>query len=175
MGFVYLVRTYGKNISRLKIGQSSRGLKRINDYYTYNPDVELLYLVDCGKDYKQAEESLHEYFEEYRYKDLKGKEFFKDCDEIIDMFKNFNLSSILPGTYKAETDDGIKELLKGEHSKSVVEFFDIYFQLKTQRGRARYYRSYLEGHLGWKNVCEKITNLIPYKIYKLSKRWNLFL
>jgi hypothetical protein len=80
---LYLV----KSGDYLKIGYTDNVYKRIRQYNTYNPDIEVL-SIRFGNE--EDEKKLHELLSEYNYK----LEWFHYNNEVIDTFINYQCDSI---------------------------------------------------------------------------------
>lgn len=84
---IYLIRTKYEKVSLLKIGytKDSRKKERYYQYKMHNPLFEVLYEIPNGTE--DDEKLLQIYFSEFQYKEY-GKEWFHECQEIIDYFES---------------------------------------------------------------------------------------
>ena len=87
---LYLLRSFGRNKSILKVGYASDIDRRFNNYITYAPYTEL---INTKEGDFTDETMLHIYLHYLGFGKL-GNEWYKDCQEVIDVF-NSDLNDVL--------------------------------------------------------------------------------
>lgn len=87
---LYLLRSFGRNKSILKVGYASDIDRRLNNYITYAPYTEL---INTKEGDFTDETMLHIYLHYLGFGKL-GNEWYRDCQEVIDVF-NSDLNDVL--------------------------------------------------------------------------------
>ena len=76
----------------IKIGQSGNIARRMEQYQTHSPMLTWLVGYIKTDDWKDTEESLHEYFKECKV----GGEWFAPVDALLDYLRNFDNGKGMP-------------------------------------------------------------------------------
>ena len=87
---LYLLRSFGRNKSILKVGYASDIDRRLNTYFACAPYTEL---INTKEGDFTDETMLHIYLHYLDFGEL-GNEWYKDCQEVIDIF-NSDLNDVL--------------------------------------------------------------------------------
>lgn len=93
---IYLLRSYGKNRTLLKIGYAKDLDIRLRQYKTCNPDIELL---ESREGDLVFEQELHMYFHLLGYGEAMD-EWYKDCSEVINSFLNLTQNEVEDKVWK---------------------------------------------------------------------------
>jgi hypothetical protein len=87
---IYLISHKNDTTSLLKIGYTNSIEKRIINYKSHNPTIEVIYI---GEGNKENEKFLHIYFSRYRYGETKEWYYYNPI--IIEYFSNRTKDTIL--------------------------------------------------------------------------------
>lgn len=79
---LYLIRSYGKDTSTLKLGYADNLDRRINQYIAHNPFAEL---VDSREGDLLLESKFHIYLHYLGYNTDFKSEWYKDIEEVENM------------------------------------------------------------------------------------------
>ena len=163
---IYIIRSYGRNESIIKVGYSANIEKRLSAYKEHNPYVEIVstFYIDDGLTF---EKTLHQKFKSvYKY------EWYNEdqLNDIIDYINNYPENRLKPlfgikleDLYKGFLDADDKEAYKYEYP----EFFDYQqyltvTEMNTQRWNKEKINKLLSDkkllRLAHKKVSDKINN-----------------
>lgn len=81
---LYLLRSYGKNLSILKVGYAKDYDNRYNQYESHNPYIEEV----SKKDGDLTDETIIHFYLHFLGYGIYKDEWYKDCQEVIDIFNS---------------------------------------------------------------------------------------
>lgn len=137
---LYLIRSWGRGKSILKVGYTSNLPKRMENYYHSNPLFER---ISAREGSLTDEKRLQMYLELLGYKYTRLDEWFVDCPEVLSLFheSTMKISRVL---WRYRDSVWCKEDLKNGADKRLREIYeDLRMKNQGDKGKGSIEREYL--------------------------------